>query len=86
MFIDRQSKSIFEEYKSEAKNAECIDNVSKKRNKEEYIAYQTYKNMTQQLDKNYAYLKLCSRETSIAFTPSKARALRAQSRYHVKLQ
>ena len=33
----------------------------------------------QSLDKNYAYLKLCSSEPSIAFTPSKARAFRAQS-------
>ena len=29
--------------------------------------------MTQQLDKDYAYLKLCSIERSIAFTPFKAR-------------
>ena len=39
--------------------------------------------MTQQLDKNYANLKLCSIEPSIAFTHSKARrAMRAKLATH----
>ena len=56
---------------------------SKKSNKAECIADQIKKNTTKYLDKNYANLKLCSSEPSIAFTPSKARrAMRAKSATH----